>query len=316
MAYVEKQKNFVKKLYWGVEQLQLVKVNPTREELNKMLGIPDKDDDKEIEYLKDDFELKGKDTEGNDTSDFVTKLNIVFWMKGVKTKEFFPITFSLYNKDAISKTGLHQYVNQFGKSNYVDAEENLKSFFTECSYKPSKDSEAQIVDLVYRKAKMGEADLLNFIAKFTNINTFKPQNNLFLEDYSKFWKGNVKELREFLSNFEESTICSLLGVKHKDVTDDEGNTETKHYQVVSGKYIFPGHLLKYFKNYSKTGLENMPKKVGYDSLYDLTYFKDQVTDSEYGFKDSYVLKEVEEYDPNADVVNSNQGDVTPSNSGY
>lgn len=317
MAYVEKQENFKKTLYWGVGELSLVAINPTKAQLNKLRGVEDKDDDKEIEYLNDNFEIKTKDENGEEVSETVKKLNITFWMKENKTKELFPVFFSLIDKDSVSKTGKLQFVNQFGMSSFVDSEENLEDWFSTCKFSEKKGAEKQVVSIDYRMAKMGEAELLNFIAKLTNINRFKPNNNLFLEDYKKFWKGDVKELRAFLEvAAENKTICCLFGVKHKDGVDDDGNDVSKTYQVVSNKFIFPGFLMKYFKNYSKKNFEGIPAKMGYDSLYDLNKFLEAVKDGEYGFKDSYKLVEIEQYNEEEDVVASNNVEISEDDANY
>lgn len=318
MAKVEKQQRFEKKLYWGVDQFSYEALNPTRSELNKLLGIEDKDDDKDIEYLKDDYELKTKDAEGNESSEFVTRLNVVFWLRGSKTNQLFPITFSVYKKPSISKTGKTQYINQFGRSSFVDSEENLKEFFTTCKYKASKYDDEQLIPLKYRVANKGEAELLEFIAKFLALNTFNPNNNLFLEDYNKFWKGNMGELKELLSSFKESnTIACLMGIRHKDVENkDTGDIENKQFQIVSGRFCFPGHLMKYFRNYSKKGFDNVPKKVGYDSLYELNSFLENVQNPEYGFEGAYVLREVEEYNAEEDALASNEANISDDSPKY
>lgn len=150
---VNKQTNSEKTLFVGTGLVTPLIFNPTRSELDKVLGIErdaDYEEKPEFEYVKEDQEIKIKkiDDDGEEVEDviYAKKLTITVWVRENKTEEIFPINFTLYNVDDIAKSGKIKFVTQHGKSTYVDSAENLPSWFTQTpgkkkftlNYRPAK----------------------------------------------------------------------------------------------------------------------------------------------------------------------------------
>ena len=206
-----------KTLYTGVGLVTPLIFNPDRQTLDKILGI-ERDEDyeqkPEFEYVKDDavVKVKRKNEEGEEFDEEVEtkRLNVTVWVRETKTDEVFPINFTLYDIDDVSSTGKTKYITQHGKSTYVDNESNLPDWF---KFTPGKKKMA----LNYRIAKRGEAALLEFLAKWTNISPFDIESSLFPENSKKFWNGDMKELNNLLLDFGDSSVMAQFGVRSKEV---------------------------------------------------------------------------------------------------
>ncbi len=108
------QKEFAKKFYVGFTTVKVVAVNPSREEINKLVGKEDSPDDKEMVYL-------GEDQEGNE------RLRLAFWLKDVKTGELYPYSFNLTNKERRNKDNTKvQIINSTCGTTWVPVDENGK----------------------------------------------------------------------------------------------------------------------------------------------------------------------------------------------
>ncbi len=158
---------------------------------------------------------------------------------------------------------------------------------------------------------MGEEAFYNFLACWTNLNSFNPNNNLFLENTKKFWQGDLKEVNGLLENFGENLVLVPFGVKTKEVEE-----ETKTYQVVSNRFFLAGAFQKNFRNYLKNNFEGLTKTTKY--MYSLWKWYTEVTDTENGFDkqaDFTVMGEIREYDGSSPLA-TNQAVVTNTNSKY
>lgn len=299
-----------KTLYVGVGNVTPLIFNPTREQLDRILGIErDEEDEKkpEFEYLKEDMELtlRKKNDLGEDVEETVItkQLRVTVWVRESKTDQIFPMNFNLYDLDDTSASGKYKFVNQHGKSVYSDSEQNLGDWFTNT---PGKKK----FSLSYRKAKKGEAALLEFLARWTNISPFDVESSLFLENEKKFWNGDMKELNGLLGDFEDSTVMAVFGVKTKE--DEDG---VKEYQSISTKGFCNGSFMKFFRSYQTKQFEGLSKsaKIGDMSMYALNDFIES-NFGEYGIKDYTVKEEIQQYDPNANPINSEKSIVeTDSN---
>jgi len=293
--------------YVGVSVVTPLVFNPNREELDKVLGVERADDyvpKDEFVYVKENVELKQKDKEGNELdSIFCDQLNITVWVKEEKTKKAFPINFTIYNAEDVSSTGKYKFVNQHGKSIYCDSAENLSEYFT---HTPGKIKQP----LEYRKAFKGEANFLEFLASWTNINPFDNQSSLFVEDTKKFWAGNMKELNSILVDFSTNSVMVNFNVKVKEVSDDQGNTEIKEYNRIATKAFCSGGMMKYFRQYAKNNFKDLngKAKISGVSMYNLNKFVEDIY-GDYGVKDHTFKGELIEYDPNANPVNTDSAIV-------
>ena len=179
---VNKQTNSEKTLFVGTGLVTPLIFNPSRSELDKVLGIErdaDYEEKPEFEYVKEDQEIKIKkiNEDGEEVEDIVyaKKLNVTVWVKEIKTDAIFPINFYLEDRlENISKEkGLTKFINQFGKSSYALDENSLDSKFTNTLGKKT-------IPISFRKAKKGEAELLNFLAIWKNVLMLKIQRNLMI----------------------------------------------------------------------------------------------------------------------------------------
>ena len=303
-----------KKFYVGIAEVTPLIFNPTREELDNILGI-ERDENAEVkpefEYFKEGVELKQKDENGNETdSIFCNQLNVTAWVKEVKSGNIYPINFTIYNVEDVSKTGKYKFVNQHGKSIYCDDEANLSEYFTNT---PGKIKQP----LTYKKAYKGEANLLEFLASWTNISPFDTESSLFPEDTKKFWTGNMKELNSLVIDFSAHTVMVNFFVKTKEVTDNDGNTETKEYNRIATKGFCSGHYMKFFRQYAKNNFEGLhtKAKMGNTSMYQLAKFMEDVY-GEYGVKDFTFKGELVEYQQGMNPVNADTAVVTDTNADY
>ena len=303
-----------RKMVVGVGEVQILGFNPNREELDKILGI-ERDENTEVkpefEYLKENVELKQKDKDGNELdSIFCDQLNVTVWVKEVKSGDKYPINFTIYKTEDVSSTGKYKFVNQHGKSIYCDTEANLSEYFTNT---PGKIKQP----LTYKKAYKGEANLMEFLACWTNINPFDTESSLFPEDNKKFWSGNMKELNSLVIDFSANTVMVNFSVKSKEVTDDSGNTETKEYNRIETKGFCSGHFMKFFRQYAKNNFEGLhtKAKIGNTSMYQLAKFMEDVY-GEYGTKNFTVKSELVEYQQGMNPVNAESAVVTDTDADY
>jgi len=311
---VNKNEGSSKQMVVGVGEVQVLGFNPSREELDNILGI-ERDENAEVkpefEYFKENVELKQKDQDGNETdSIFCDQLNVTAWVKEVKSGNIYPINFTIYNVEDVSKTGKYKFVNQHGKSIYCDDEANLSEYFTNT---PGKIKQP----LIYKKAYKGEANLLEFLASWTNISPFDTESSLFPEDTKKFWTGNMKELNSLVIDFSAHTVMVNFFVKTKEVTDNDGNTETKEYNRIATKGFCSGHYMKFFRQYAKNNFEGLhtKAKMGNTSMYQLAKFMEDVY-GEYGVKDFTFKGELVEYQQGMNPVNAETAVVTDTNADY
>lgn len=315
---VNKQTNNEKTLFVGTGLVTPLCFNPNRNELDKILEIErgeDYTEKPEFEYVKEDYEMKQKDKEGNDLdSIYCKRLTVTCWVRENKTEEIFPMNFTLYDVDDISSTGKIKFVTQHGKSTYAENEESLPSWFTQT---PGKKK----FTLSYRPAKKGEASLLEFLAAWTNISPFDVESSLFLDNEKKFWNGDMKELNSLISEFEDNSVMANFGVRTKEEETEEGSV-TKEYQAISTKAFCPSVYMKFFRNYANKNWEGLIKhtdsnfdefdtkaKIGDTSMYQLANYMNNIF-GEYGDKNFNKKCEIEEYDNSENPLNAEKSLVT------
>lgn len=302
---VNKETTREKTLYVGTGLVTPLIFNPTRAELDKVLGIErdaDYEEKPEFEYVKEDASIKIKKGEEEEEM-FCKKINVTCWVRENKTDEIFPINFNLYDVNDISSTGKIKFITQHGKSTYSNSETELPDWF---KFTPGKKKFL----LNYRTAKKGEASLLEFLAAWTNISPFDLNSSLFVENEKKFWNGDMKELNNLISDFEDNSVMVQFGVKAKNVEDEEGNVETKEYQSISTKAFCQSTYMKFLRNYANKnwdgllidGVFNTKAKVGDSSMYSLANYMNNIF-GEYGMKEYTVMEEIREYDSNENPLN-------------
>lgn len=178
-----------RKMYQGLAKLTPVALNPTKEQLGRIMGT---EIERDINYENGD------------------KYRLDFWSKELTTGKLFKFSIFISNDDVISKSNPEnkQYINSFGKTGYfpsVDAINAKNANATEEWQKMKLEG--------LRVAKTGEATLYEFLMALFNASTSKPFPQL--ESFQKLTLGSIKELKEVIDAAidKERVFHMLLGIK-------------------------------------------------------------------------------------------------------
>lgn len=217
----KEQTEFSKKV--GLAEWKVLKFNPTRSELNEILGKEAGENDQEIDYTS-------TSNEGRPT------IRVSAWIQDVNTGYTCPLTFFLEDVDVTSSTGKTQFVNAVGKTSYQGSEATLGEWFKKA--------------MLYRVAKKGEAELMEFVRNWLqdielNVDKGGNRNNILL-DLPKIFKGNLKELNDLVESEFAGTVVATATVRTK-----MGEDGPKYYQSIYNKHFLPGYCLKYFAGSAK-----------------------------------------------------------------
>jgi len=205
--------------YVGVFNANVVAVNPTKEQLSKLLG---NDIEKDLEYT------------GVSSDTGAKKVTISFWLKEENTGNLFNVRFNLEDTVIQSKTGKYQFINTIGATSYSEDASQLPEFLTENGRK-------------IRKAKKGEELLYKFLRNWvaSSWNFEDASTELVLDDWKSLMNGKVKELQDVIDSNSDKTICCMATIR----TADDG----KEYQSVYSYEFLPSYALDCFtgakKNY-------------------------------------------------------------------
>ena len=285
------QLDFVKKV--GVFEAKVVAINPSAEEYRDVLGIELKDESRALEYL-------GESKDGN------TYLRVAVWLEEAKTKEKYCVSFFLEDKERENKDATKtQYINAIGVCSWADDPNNLPDWF---------------VEREYRVAYVGEEELYNFMRKWlVNLDYRSTETTLGIE-WKKLMKGNVKELRsqidgEWCTNDKTGKAIGIGALATVSTRERDG--EFTEYQNVYNKDFFPAYSLKNFRLVDYTNPDVLAKLRTKKSkeLKAHEKFVLNVTDPEHGCKDFYILKDLQDYNPDENLVASNKV-ISESGSDY
>lgn len=275
--------------YVGLAPVEIRAINPTRAQLNKLLGKEDSEDDKEIEYLT-------TDQDGTD------RVRLSFWLYNRKLDKYFVHSFNLSKKERLSKDGVkNQYINSVCATAWTDDESNLPNWFTTFL---DKDKVTELGTKKYRKALLGEEELAKVLSVWLGrLNWSKPTSEVMI-DTDLLFREDYSELRSLIDGDYDTPFVVLLGVK-----TDENDSE-KQYQQVFNKAFLPAGFAGYIERGMKFPTD-YTRKVW-------NKFENEATDPQYGFSAYYKLEGVKEYNKDEDVATASRSkaDVTPSNSKY
>jgi hypothetical protein len=302
------QSDFVKELFVGFTTVKVVAVNPTRDELNKLLGREGTSEDKEIVYT-------GNDQEGND------RIRLTFWLQDTKTDKFFVHSFNLTNKERKNKDGDKvQLVNSTCSTTwapYIKKGDTMTDKVDESLiqdwFKNFTTKEKEVIGpKKWRKALAGEEELVTLLRSWLGRLDFMDTDTEVMVDTKKLFKENYKELRELISLNEEgefstegidTPFVALLGVR-TDETD-----KTKKYQQVWSKAFLPMSFMKFINNGNKFSTD-YAKKVW-------KKFSEEV-EGDYGFDGFTKLVPLEEYNEAEDITSDDKAgkEAVPTDSNY
>ena len=259
----------------GLFEAKVIAVNPTAEEYSDVLGITLPEGNKAPEYL-------GTNENG------ATKLRIDFWLEEVKTKEKFKVAFWLENEEKMNKDGSKkQYINNVGICSWADDPNNLPNWFT------TRD---------YRVAFVGEEDFYEFMRNWLGTLDYRDADTVLQLDWKTLMKGNVKDIKSQINGEFATNVVALATIR-----TSEKDGEKKTYQGVFNKAFLPGYALKHFRlvDYTKPDILNNVRNKKSKDLNRNEKFVMKVV-GEYGCKDFYILKEIKDYNPNDNLVESDQ----------
>jgi hypothetical protein len=258
----------------GLFEAKVIAINPTIEQFKDVLGMDIKEDSKAAEYLNE--------RDGN------TVLRIDFWLEEVKNQDKFKVSFFLENKERENKDGTkQQYINEIGTCSWADDPSNLPEWF---------------IGRDYRQAYVGEEDLYNFMRGWLSELDYRHADTTLQLDWKKLMKGNVKDLKDQINGEWCGNVgaMAIVIVKEKD-------GESKEYQGVYNKAFFPAYSLKNFRliDYSnKDVLKQLTNKKSKDLKPHERFVVNVI--GEYGCKDYYTFKDIQDYNPDDNLVASDK----------
>lgn len=272
----------------GFALVKLKAINPTREQVNEMLG---KEDDKEISYLS-------KDQDGND------RVRLSFWLYCSEADKYFIHSFNLTNKVRKSRDGIKtQYVNSSCSTAWGETEADLPVWFTHHVDKNGNKVEKK----KYRPALLGEEELTTLVKSWLGKLKWKDVETSVFLDTDKLLNEDYSELRQEINGKWDKQFIILTGVR-----TDENDIEKK-YQQVYGKSFLPSDFDEYIKN----GMKFPATKNGQYASRVWDKFEKDVM-GQYGFSAYFELDSIKPYDASKDPASSisAKADVTPTNAKF
>lgn len=186
------------KLYTGIQLAKVMAICPTLEEI-QALGIKT---EKEPVYILPDDEKGNK------------RVAIDIYAKFAAVDRIQKIRFFMGNNNRVSNDGTkRQLIDAKGKTCW-DTLEGLGEKWEWI------DSET------VRPCLVGEDTLTDFLVNWLNI---KPGDNARLEDPSKFFDLNLKELKDAFKAYPENKFKAMLSVKHADGGKNYQNVYTGYF---------------------------------------------------------------------------------------
>jgi hypothetical protein len=264
--------DFSKKV--GLFEANVIAINPTLEEFKDKLGMDLKEDSKVAEYL-------GETRDGNNY------LRVDFWLQRVNSDEKYKVSFFLEDKERENKDGTkQQYINSIGMCTWAADENDLPEWFTK-----GRD---------YRVAYVGEEDLYNFMRTWLSELDYRDADTVLQLEWKKLMRGNVKDLRDQINGEWCKSVVALATVIVK-----ERDGESKEYQGIYNKAFVGGYALKQFRlvDYSSSKTQEALKNKKPRDLKAHEKFVMNII-GEYGCKAYYILKYIQDYNPDDNLVAS------------
>ena len=258
----------------GLFEANVVAINPTAEEFKDILGMELKEDSKAAEYL-------GETKDGN------SYLRVDFWLQRVNHDDKFKTSFFLEDKERENKDGTKkQYINSIGMCSWAADENDLAEWFTK-----GRD---------FRVAYVGEEDFYNFVRTWLADLDYRDADTVLQLEWKKLMRGNLKDLKDQIDGEWVKSVVALATVIVK-----EKDGESKEYQGIYNKAFAGGYTLKQFRlvDYgSKKVQEGLKNKKPRDLKAHEKFVVNII--GEYGCKDYYTLKDLQDYNADDNLVAS------------
>lgn len=283
-----------KKLYVGLTVVEPKAFNPTRKELNKLLGIDDKEEDTDILY-------SSQDQEGNE------RQRMTFWLYDKNLKQYFVHSFLLTKKLRTSKDKAKvQIINSTCDTTWVPFKIGEGGVLTdEPDYEVapgwfksfiSKDKEI-LGNKSMRPAFVGEEEFGIFLKAWLGKMNWRDKDTEVIIDAKQIFKEKYNEVRELVNGSYSTPFIALIGVR----TDPE-NVSKKYQQVYSKKFL-PSNFEQFINNgfvfpADRDGKPNWNRR-------EWEYFEKEIR-GEYGPTFYVELCALKEYDLSKDITASTQ----------
>ena len=223
-----------------------------------------------IEEFKDKLGMELKEDSKaaeylGETKDGNSYVRVDIWLQRVNNDDKFKTSFFLEDKERENKDGTKkQYINSIGMCSWAADENDLAEWFTK-----GRD---------FRVAYTGEEDLYNFMRVWLSELDYRDAETVLQLEWKKLMRGNVKDLRDQVDGEWCKSVIALATVIVK-----ERDGESKEYQGVYNKAFLGGYALKQLKAHEKFVVNVM---------------------GEYGCKDYYTLKDLQDYNADDNLVAS------------
>jgi hypothetical protein len=262
--------DFPKKV--GIFEAKVIAINPNEREYKDILGIELKEDSNATNYYDDiKKKLRVNVWLQDVNSDF--KTNATFWLEHGEKE----------NKDATKK----QYINSIGVCSWASSPDLLPAWFLKRDY---------------RIAHIGEEEFLGFVRIWLGGLDFSDLSTEIMLDWKKVMSCDLKDLKEQIDGEFTQTVGALATVKTVDKEDGP-----KSYQNIFIKSFFPGYSIKSMRvvDYNNP---DVVRGLTFRKSAELKMHERFVVNvtGEYGCKDYYTFKELHDYDPEANLVESDK----------
>ena len=260
----------------GLFEANVIAINPSIEEYKDKLGIELKEDSKAAEYL-------GETKDGN------SYIRLDIWLQEVKNEDKFKVSFFLEDKERENKDGTKkQYINSIGMCSWAGDENDLAEWFTK-----GRD---------YRVAYVGEEDFYNFMRTWLSELDYRDAETVLQLEWKKLMRGNIKDIKDQINGEWCKSVVALATVIVK-----ERDGESKEYQGIYNKAFIGGYALKQFRlvDYGSKKVQSDLKNKKPRDLKGHEKFVMNIS-GEYGCKDVFVLKDLQDFNPDDHLVCSDE----------
>lgn len=262
--------DFPKKV--GIFEAKVIAINPNAREYKDILGIELKEDSNSTNYYDDvKKKLRVNVWLQDVNSDF--KTNATFWLEHDEKE----------NKDATKK----QYINSIGVCSWASNPDLLPAWFLKRDY---------------RVAHIGEEEFLGFVRIWLGGLDFSDMDTEIFLNWDKVMSGDLKDLKEQIDGEFAQTVGALATIRTVDKEDGP-----KSYQNIFIKSFFPGYSIKSMRvvDYNNP---DVVRGLTFRKSAELKMHERFVVNvaGEYGCKDYYTFKELHDYDPDSNLVESDK----------
>ena len=155
-------------------------------------------------------------------------------------------------------------------------------------------------DRDYREAYVGEEDFYNFMRTWLADLDYRDAETVLQLEWKKLMRGNVKDIKDQIDGEWSKSVVALATVIVK-----ERDGEAKEYQGIYNKAFLGGYSLKQFRlvDYGSAKVQADLKNKKPRDLKAHEKFVLNVV-GEYGCKDYYILKDIQDYNPDDNLVAS------------